>query len=230
MLLVIAASEQASAAAAAALQAAAVSFFTAPGSTATPCSRNTDAAVVFVPTSSTAIASRRLACAAALKWLCAAVRTLPKRSHDCRQSFTRRDTVCLTHLHRSGASLGFVLRLNCEQNPRATLRLHRRASSYTVGCASASCGTASPHRCAATFGIAAGTLRPVPILHSLHTAAPAAQTAARAPLRGRKRRTTSQRCHTIAAARTTAIDCIAARACVVGRDGGQQAPEAARDA
>ena len=59
MMFVIAASEQASAAAAAALQAAAVSFFTAPGSTATPCSRNMDAAVVFVPTKSTAIINPR---------------------------------------------------------------------------------------------------------------------------------------------------------------------------
>jgi hypothetical protein len=122
MLLVMAASEQASAAAAAALQAAAVSFFTAPGSTATPCSRNMDAAVVFVPTKSTAIASRRLAWGASHYDGCvAAVRTTPERSQRLRQSFKRRDKVCITHLHRSEASLGFVLRLNCEQNPRATL-------------------------------------------------------------------------------------------------------------
>ena len=48
MLFVIAASEQASAAAAAALQAAIVSFFTAPGTTATPCARKMEAAACWV--------------------------------------------------------------------------------------------------------------------------------------------------------------------------------------
>ena len=76
----MAASEQASAAAAAALQAAAVSFFTAPGSTATPCSRNMDVAVVFEPTKSTAIASRRLAWApATMMAVLQRCATLPKR-------------------------------------------------------------------------------------------------------------------------------------------------------
>ena len=55
MLFVMAASEAASAAAAAALQAAVVSFVTAPGSTATPFSRDIDAAVAFVPTKLAAI-------------------------------------------------------------------------------------------------------------------------------------------------------------------------------
>ena len=165
-----------------------------------------------------------------LWWRARCARCRSDRS-DCRQSFTRSDTVCLTHLHRSEASLGFVLRLNCEQNPRATLRLHRRASSYTVGCASASCGTASPHRCAATFGIAArercGQYRYCTRCTLLHPL--------RKPLRERRVEDASaarrrSAATSVAAAPTTAIYCVLARACVVGRDGGQQAPEAARDA
>ena len=79
MLLVMAASEQASAAAAAALQAAAVSFFTAPGSTATPCARNMDAAVVFVPTKSRAIIGDDWCGCSNYGGLGAAVCAMPKR-------------------------------------------------------------------------------------------------------------------------------------------------------
>ena len=122
MLLVMAASEQASAAAAAALQAAAVSFFTAPGSTATPCSRNMDAAVVFVPTKSTAIASRRLAWGSNYDGCAAAVRTLPKRSQRLQPELREERYGMSQHLHRSEANLGCFCGVLLRQNPRATLR------------------------------------------------------------------------------------------------------------
>ena len=136
-----------------------VSFVTAPGSTATPCSRNMDAAVVFVPTKSTAIASRRLAWGSNYDGCAAAVRTLPKRSQRLQPELREERYGMSQHLHRSEAYLGLFLRRPIAAKPEGdaqALALHRRASSYTVGCASASCGTTSPHRCAATFGIAAG--------------------------------------------------------------------------
>ena len=133
MMFVIAASEQASAAAAAALQAAVVSFFTAPGSTATPCSRNMDAAVVFVPTKSTAIASRRLAWGSNYDGCAAAVRTLPKRSQRLQPELREERYGMSQHLHRSEANLGCFCGVPIAAKPEGDAQQcsDRRASSYT---------------------------------------------------------------------------------------------------
>ena len=133
MLLVMAASEQASAAAAAALQAAVVSFFTAPGSTATPCSRNMDAAVVLVPTKSTAIASRRLAWGSNYDGCAAAVRTLPKRSQRLQPELREERYGMSQHLHRSEANLGCFCGVPIAAKPEGDAQQcsDRRASSYT---------------------------------------------------------------------------------------------------
>ena len=165
MLLVMAESEAASAATAASLQMSIVSFFTAPGTTATPCSRKMEAAACWVVPTKPAIYTGRSD--GELAELCTRV-NLPGRT--VREAKPR-------------LFLGGCKRGKPDQGD-GLAQLHRRASSYTVGCASASCGTASPHRCAATFGIAAGIAAASTDIALAAHCCTAAQTAARAPRRG----------------------------------------------